>query len=99
MFVATLGYSRRVHVRAFRHEKQESWFTGLESAFTTFGGVPEIVLMDNPRAFVVRHDAVSRTVQFNDKLKPSPSTGALRLGPVRPIGPARKARPSAASAT
>jgi hypothetical protein len=24
--------------------------------------------MDNPRALVVRHDAVSRTVQFNDKL-------------------------------
>ena len=23
---ATLGHSRRVHVRAFRHEKQESWF-------------------------------------------------------------------------
>jgi len=68
MFVATLGHSRRVHIRAFRHEKQESWFTGLESAFTTFGGVPEIVLMDNARALIVRHDAVSRTVQFNDKL-------------------------------
>jgi transposase len=68
MFVATLGHSRRVHVRAFRHEKQESWFTGLESTFTTFGGIPEVVLMDNPRALVVRHDAVSRTVQFNDKL-------------------------------
>jgi len=68
MFVATLGHSRRVHIRAFRHEKQESWFTGLESAFTTFGGVPEIVLMDNARALILRHDAVSRTVQFNDKL-------------------------------
>lgn len=68
VFVATLGCSRRVHVRAFRHEKQESWFIGLESAFTTFGGVTADVLMDNPRALVVHHDAVSRTVQFNDKL-------------------------------
>jgi transposase len=68
VFVATLGYSRRLHVRAFRGEKQEHWFSGLESAFTTFGGVPKEVLMDNPRALVVRHDAVSRTVQFNDKL-------------------------------
>jgi transposase len=68
VFVATLGYSRRVHVRAFGHEQQASWFTGLESAFTSFGGVPAEVLMDNPRALVVRHDAVSRTVQFNDKL-------------------------------
>jgi len=68
VFVATLGHSRRCHVRAFRHEKQESWFAGLESAFTTFCGVPEEVLMDNPRALVVRHDAARRTVQFNDKL-------------------------------
>uniref|UniRef100_UPI001FD3F8DB IS21 family transposase n=1 Tax=Mesorhizobium sp. L-8-3 TaxID=2744522 RepID=UPI001FD3F8DB len=68
MFVATLGHSRRLHVRAFRAEKQEHWFGGLERAFTSFGGVPEEVLMDNPRALVVRHDAVSRSVQFNDKL-------------------------------
>jgi transposase len=68
VFVATLGHSRRLHVRAFRNEAQASWFSGLESAFTSFGGVPEQVLMDNPRALVVRHDAVSRTVQFNDKL-------------------------------
>jgi transposase len=68
MFVATLGYSRRVHVRAFRSERQEHWFAGLESAFTSFGGVTEDVLMDNPRALVVRHDMTSRTVQFNDKL-------------------------------
>src|SRR5215468_6538152 len=57
VFVATLGHSRRLHVRAFRHEQQASWFTGLESAFTSFGGVPAEVLMDNPRALVVRHDA------------------------------------------
>ena len=38
VFVATLGHSRRLHVRAFRAEKQEHWFAGLESAFTTFGG-------------------------------------------------------------
>ena len=68
VFVATLGHSRRCHVRAFRHERQESWFAGLESAFTTFGGVPEEVLMDNPRALVHRHDAASRQVTFNDKL-------------------------------
>ncbi len=68
VFVATLGHSRRCHVRAFRDERQESWFSGLESAFTTFGGVPEEVLMDNPRALVIRHDAASRQVTFNDKL-------------------------------
>jgi transposase len=68
VFVATLGYSRRLHVRAFRSERQEHWFAGLESAFRAFGGVPETVLMDNPRALVVRHDRARGTVEFNDKL-------------------------------
>jgi transposase len=68
LFVATLGYSRRLHVRAFRHERQESWFAGLESAFAAFGGVPEEVLFDNARSLVVDHDAATRSVVFNDKL-------------------------------
>jgi transposase len=68
LFVATLGYSRRLHVRAFRNERQESWFEGVESAFVKFGGVPEEVLFDNARALVVEHDAVTRHVVFNDKL-------------------------------
>jgi hypothetical protein len=46
LFVATLGHSRRVHVRAFRHERQACWFEGMESAFRAFGGMPEEVLPD-----------------------------------------------------
>jgi transposase len=69
LFVATLGYSRRHHIRAFRNERQESWFDGLESAFAIFGGVPEEVLLDNARALVVEHDPVTRTVMFNEKFK------------------------------
>jgi transposase len=69
LFVATLGYSRRIHVRAFRNERQESWFEGLESAFRAFGGVTEEVLFDNARALVARHDAQTRAVEFNAKLK------------------------------
>jgi transposase len=68
LFVATLGYSRRLHVRAFRNERQESWFAGLESAFAKFCGVTEEVLFDNARALVVEHDATTRSVVFNDKL-------------------------------
>ena len=86
VFVATLGHSRRLHVRAFRGEKQEHWFAGLESAFTTFGGVPEEVLMDNPRALVVHHDAVSRSVQFNDKLVAFAKHWGFRI-----LSPARRA--------
>jgi transposase len=68
-FVRTLGYSRRHYIRAFRNERQESWFDGLESAFAKFGGVPKEVLLDNARALVVEHDPTTRTVVFNDKLK------------------------------
>ena len=68
LFVATLGYSRRLHVQPFRNERQESWFAGLEGAFRHFSGVTEEVLFDNPRALVVEHDAATRTVVFNEKL-------------------------------
>ena len=40
LFVATLGYSRRIFVQAFRHERQSAWFDGTEAAFRYFGGVP-----------------------------------------------------------
>jgi transposase len=56
LFVATLGYSRRVFVRAFRHERQSAWFDGMEGAFQHFGGVPREVLFDNARALVDYHD-------------------------------------------
>lgn len=67
-FVATLGYFRRLHVRAFRGERQEHWFAGMESAFASFGGVPEEVLLDNARALIQHHDPVSREVVVNPKL-------------------------------
>ena len=67
LFVATLGYSRRCHVAAFRHERQSSWFRGLEAAFHHFGGVTREVLIDNPRPLVVAHDPATREVEFNDR--------------------------------
>lgn len=68
LFVATLGYSRRLYVRAFRNERQESWFAGLEGAFRHFGGVTDEVLFDNDRGLVVRHDRETREVEFNARL-------------------------------
>ena len=68
LFVATLGYSRHGFVAAFRHERQSAWFEGLEAAFRHFGGVPREVLLDNAKPLVVRHDAVTREVVFNERL-------------------------------
>jgi hypothetical protein len=67
LFVATLGYSRRLHVRAYGDERQKSWFDGIESSFVKFGGIPEEILLDNARALVLQHDPVTRTVVFNEK--------------------------------
>ena len=68
LFVATLGYSRRVYVRAFRHERQSAWLDGIEGAFRHFGGVPAELLMDNAKALVRHHDVATREVAFNERL-------------------------------
>jgi len=99
LFVATLGFSRRVYVRAFENERQESWFTGLESAFAAFGGVTEEVLFDNARALVVQHDAITRSVVFNDRLLAFAKHWGFRPRACARTGLAPKARPRTASAT
>lgn len=68
VFVATLGYSRRLHVRASVRQRQSDWFEGIEGAFLRFGGVPAEVLLDNAKALVEHHDAATREVRFNDRL-------------------------------
>ena len=68
LFVATLGYSRRMHIRASLRERQADWFEGMEGAFLRFGGVPAEVLLDNARALVEHHDAATREVRFNARL-------------------------------
>ena len=67
LFVATLGYSRRNFVCAFRHERQSAWLTGIEAAFAHFGGRPQTLLIDNARALVERHDPVRRHVHLNPR--------------------------------
>ncbi len=66
-FVAVLGYSRRQYVQAFLHERQESWFKGLEGAFDHFRGIPEQILLDNAKALVKKHNPNTREVIFNEK--------------------------------
>jgi transposase len=80
LFVATLGYSRRVYVQAFRHERQSAWFEGLEGAFRYFGGLPKEILLDNAKALVERHDAGTREVVFNARLH-----AFARYWDVRPV--------------
>jgi transposase len=79
-FVATLGYSRRVHDWAFIGERQAHWFAGMESAFAAFGGVPAEVPLDNARALIMNHDTASREAP-----RPAPRRGTVqrRINPCR----------------
>ena len=69
LFVATLGYSRRLYVEPFLHERQNVWFRGIENTFSHFGGITEEILLDNARALVDSHDHVSKVVIFNSRFK------------------------------
>ncbi len=69
LFVATLGYSRRIYVAAFPHERQSSWFKGLEDSFYHFGGMPKDVLIDNARPLVDKNNPQTREVVFNNRFK------------------------------
>jgi transposase len=91
-FVATLGWSRRMYVRAFAGERQEHWFAGLEGAFRTFGGVTEEVLLDNARALVVHHDPGSREVVLNPRLHAFARHWGFRVRACAPYRARTKAR-------
>ena len=62
--VLTLGWSRKIFVRAWQAEKQAHWFTTFEEAFLAFGGVPEELLVDNAKALVKKNDG-KETVEIN----------------------------------
>ena len=69
LFVATLGYSRRLYVAPFLHERQTVWFKGIEGAFSHFGGITEEILLDNAKPLVTSHNPVLKEVIFNDRFK------------------------------
>jgi transposase len=54
-FVAALGYSRRLFVRAGLSQRQDEWKLGLEGALQHFGGRPQVVVVDNARALILQH--------------------------------------------
>jgi transposase len=65
VFVAVLGYSRRIFVRALLSERQEDWHEGIAGAFAHFGGTVRTLLIDNPKAMVLQHDTETRKVTLH----------------------------------
>lgn len=65
LFVAVLGYSRRIFVRASLSQRQDDWREGLAGAFRAFGGVTQRILIDRAGALVVGHDRVTGTAHVH----------------------------------
>lgn len=65
VFVAVLGYSRRIFVRASLSQRQDDWREGLAGAFRRFGGVPQTLLLDNAGALVVGRDSSTNTARIH----------------------------------
>jgi len=64
-FVAVLGYSRRIFVRASLSQRQDDWREGLAGAFRTFGGVTHKILIDRAGALVVGEDREAGTARVH----------------------------------
>ncbi|NKC12864.1 MAG: DDE-type integrase/transposase/recombinase [Gammaproteobacteria bacterium] len=62
--VNPLGDSRRFHVVASFSFDAEHTYESLVQGFTSFAGVPRVVLIDNQKAAVLEHRA-SAEVRFN----------------------------------
>ena len=64
-FVAVLGYSRRLFVRASLSQRQDDWREGLAGAFRTFGGVTQRILIDRAGALVIGEDRETGTARIH----------------------------------
>jgi transposase len=65
LFVAVLGYSRRIFVRASLSQRQDDWREGLAGAFCAFGGVTRKILIDRAGALVIGEDRESGLVRVH----------------------------------
>jgi len=69
LFVMVLGFSRRIFVRAYEHERLGNLLDGHQAAFTHFGGRTATLLYDNPRTIVLSKDETNGTVEWNRRFK------------------------------
>ena len=62
LFIGALGASSLTFAKAFLNETRKSWLEGHISAFEYFGGVPRLLVPDNPKALVIQADRYEPTI-------------------------------------
>lgn len=91
-FAAKLGFSRRLYVRAFEHENQQNWMTGIEEAVRYFGGMPQQLLIDNASAMVLEHNRGTHEVVFTERFKAFAEYWGFELRACKPGRPQTKGK-------
>ena len=90
LFVMVLGASNYTYAEATRDQQMTAWLTCHIHAFEYFGGVPRLLVPDNPRT------GVSRACRYDPDLNPTYQEMAMHYGvgvvPARPRKPRDKAK-------
>ena len=67
VFVARMGYSRRIFAKAYPAETQSAWLDGIESAFRYFERLPLCLVCDNAASLVKNHNAHGQENRFTER--------------------------------
>src|SRR5260221_7395884 len=90
LFVMGLGTSSYTYAEATRDQQLTAWLSSHMHAFEHFGGVPRLLVPDNPRT------GVSRACRYDPDLNPTYQEFAMHYGvgvvPARPYRPRDKAK-------
>ncbi len=90
IFVAVLGASSYTYACATPGETQMDWLRGLTQALAFFGGVPALVVPDNPRALIAQPDRYEPTL--NRATQACAQHYGMAVLPARPRRPQDKAK-------
>ena len=89
LFVSSMGASHYTYAQALSGQKTIDWITGMTGALHFMGGVPELIVPDNPRAVIAQPDRYEPRV--NDTVLDFAQHYGCTILPARPHTPQDKA--------
>ncbi len=89
VFVAAMGASSLTFACATADQSMRSWLGAMARALSFYGGVPQLIVPDNPRALV--SNACRYEPKLNDTVRDFARHYAVSILPARPFSPKDKA--------
>ena len=90
VFVMTLCFSRHQYAEVVLNQKVETWLACHRRAFEWFGGVPEKLIIDNPKCAITR--ACSKDPEVQRSYEELALGYGFRIAPCPPRDPQKKGR-------